>query len=497
MSSHVFGSKTSILLVEDDKQVGESMKKILSEHFSVDLCRSAEEATELIDERDYSVILCDLKLPGMSGLEFFKLLKERGIPKPFIIITAFGDIPTAVEATKLGVADFIRKGSITAEELVQKIYRITEELETDLVYGSEVMKRIVTIAKQVGKTDSTVLIVGESGVGKEVLARYIHKVSPRANKPFVAINMSAIPETLLESELFGYEKGAFTGAEKRKIGKFEIASGGTILLDEIGDMPLHIQPKILRVLQEKRIERLGHSSSIKVDVRIISTTNRDLEKMVEEGKFREDLYFRIAVVPIKIPPLRERKEDIPYLVDHFVAKLSRKYEVDIEFAPDAMEKLMNYDWPGNIRELQNVIERGFIISFSSSRKKVLIRRDHLILSPEEFWRIKLDGLEFEDISKAQENALKVKSDRSKANKPSNRQPESSKVPDTIFDDLNIKNMERAFILKALERTGGNKTQAAKLLGITVRTLRNKLKELRMDSNSPDSSDVTKTSKSKS
>ncbi|MCS7213820.1 MAG: sigma-54 dependent transcriptional regulator [Candidatus Calescibacterium sp.] len=464
--------KTSILLIEDDRDVGESMRSVLSKHFWVDLYRTAEEALNFVEEKEYSVILCDLKLPGMSGLEFFKVLKERGFSKPFIIITAFGDIPTAVEATKLGVNDFIRKGSVSPDELIQKIYRVCEDSDSDFVCASPVMQNILGISKQVAKTDSNILIVGESGVGKEVLARYIHKVSPRANRPFVAINMSAIPDNLLESELFGYEKGAFTGAEKRKLGKFEIASGGTLLLDEIGDMPLHLQPKILRVIQERKIERLGYNYPIKVDVRIISTTNRDLESMVKEGKFREDLYFRLSVMPIKIPPLRERKEDIIPLVEHFVSRLSRKYEIDVSIGNGVIEKLMNYDWPGNVRELQNVLERAFVISFSSNQKKVVIEPNHLIVSPEDIWKIQIENKNIEskttnatDIQKTVQETYSAK-ERTKKN--------------IDFDDLNIRNMEKTFIIKALERTGGNKTQAAKLLGITVRTLRNKLKELKME-----------------
>lgn len=457
-----FERRTSILIVEDDKHVGESMKNILSEHFSVDLCKSAEEALDLVELKDYSVILCDLKLPGMSGLDFFKLLKEKGFSKPFIIITAFGDIPTAVEATRLGVTDFIRKGSISPDELIKKIYRIEEESESDFVCADKVMLNILAVARRVAKTDSNVLIVGESGVGKEVLARYIHKVSPRATRPFVAINMSAMPDTLIEAELFGYEKGAFTGAEKRKLGKFEIASGGTLLLDEIGDMPLHLQPKILRVIQEKKIERLGHNSPIKVDVRIISTTNRDLENMVKEGKFREDLYFRLSVVPIKIPPLRERKDDIPLLADYFISKLSRKYEVAIKIESSAMEKLRLYDWPGNVRELQNVLERAFVVAFSSSRTNVIISQEHIILSPDDIYSLNV-------VDSSQE--IKMSESVEKSN---------SKDFSNFFDDLNIKNMEKVFIMKALERTGGNKTHAAKLLGITVRTLRNKLKELKFE-----------------
>ena len=477
-----------ILVVEDDVHVAESMKGVLSPYFSVETAGSAETAFELIKERDFSLVLCDLKLPGMSGLDLLRKMREAGNTTPFIMITAFGDIPTAVQATRLGANDFIRKGDITPDELIRKIKEALDEEDFgSFVAESKVMKNLLAVARRVAKTDSSVLIVGESGVGKEVFAKYIHRVSPRASRPFIAVNMAAIPDSLLEAELFGYEKGAFTGADKRKLGKFELASGGTILLDEIGDMPLHLQAKVLRVIQEKKVERLGQAtrSPVKIDVRIISSTNKDIEKLVREGKFREDLFYRISVVPIRIPPLRERKEDIESLTRYFIAKLNKKYGVDVSITQEAFEKLIKYDWPGNVRELQNVIERAFIISWSDLKDKVIIKPESIIFSADEMQKMGIYDAEH-DTKKEDGGGEegKQKSDKLSEERKllGGRQefPGSDFINQDFFDDLNIKNMEKIFILKALERTGGNKTKAAELLGITPRTLRNKLKELKID-----------------
>jgi len=487
----------SILVVEDDVQVAKSLSDFLSRDFKVSVAYTAESALEILSENDFDLVLCDLKLPGMSGLDLLRKVKSLGINTPFVVLTAFGDIPTAVEAMKLGAVDFIRKGETSPDELITRIRDIIEDkYEFEFIAGSEVMKNLAALARKIAKTDSTVLIMGESGVGKEVLARYIHKYSPRAHKPFLAVNMSAIPDTLLEAELFGYEKGAFTGAEKRKLGKFELASGGTILLDEIGDMPLHLQPKILRVIQEKKLERLGQGSvnSVSVDVRVISTTNKDLENLVKEGKFREDLYYRLSVIPIKIPPLRERKEDIPYLTDYFFRKLGRKYGVEIVWDKDFLSKLFEYDWPGNVRELYNVLERAFILSWSG-QKNVKVLPENIIFSTSDLISAlgKNSGFESKEISGVNEDELskrEVQEDETVINFETKRESVKSGWENkkgnvdaqdlgfgVNFDDLNIKNMEKIFILEALARTGGNKTKAAQLLGITVRTLRNKLKEL--------------------
>ncbi len=489
----------SVLVVEDDVQVAKSLSDFLSRDFKVSVAYTAESALEILSEKDFDLVLCDLKLPGMSGLDLLRKVKSFGINTPFVVLTAFGDIPTAVEAMKLGAVDFIRKGETSPQEFITRIRNIIEDkYEFEFVVGSEVMRNLAMLARRVAKTDSAILIMGESGVGKEVLARYIHKFSPRAHKPFLAVNMSAIPDTLLEAELFGYEKGAFTGAEKRRLGKFELASGGTILLDEIGDMPLHLQPKILRVIQEKKIERLGQGSvnSINVDVRIISTTNKDLEKLVKEGKFREDLYYRLSVIPIKIPPLRERKEDIPYLTEYFFKKLGKKYGVEIVWDKELLSKLFEYNWPGNVRELYNVLERAFILSWSG-QKSVKVLPENVIFSSSDLISALGKGNVFEPISESKDDYLikkdtqvgsgsisssegesSISEDKSKFNSKVGRMMNSQNLGfSTSFSDLNIKNMEKVFILEALARTNGNKTKAAQLLGITVRTLRNKLKEL--------------------
>lgn len=493
----------SILVVEDDVQVAKSLSDLLSRDFKVSVAYSAESALEILSENDFDLVLCDLKLPGMSGLDLLRKVKSLGINTPFVVLTAFGDIPTAVEAMKLGAVDFIRKGETSPDELITRIRDIIEDkYEFEFIAGSEVMKNLAALARKIAKTDSTVLIMGESGVGKEVLARYIHKYSPRAHKPFLAVNMSAIPDTLLEAELFGYEKGAFTGAEKRKLGKFELASGGTILLDEIGDMPLHLQPKILRVIQEKKIERLGQGSvnSVSVDVRVISTTNKDLENLVKEGKFREDLYYRLSVIPIKIPPLRERKEDIPYLTDYFFRKLGRKYGVEIVWDKDFLSKLFEYDWPGNVRELYNVLERAFILSWSG-QKNVKVLPENIIFSTSDlisalgknsdFKSKEILGSNEIDLGKKdyqRNEAVEAFGTKKEVGESSSGDKKEGVGIQKLgfgvnFDDLNIKNMEKIFILEALARTGGNKTKAAQLLGITVRTLRNKLKELNIQKGS--------------
>jgi DNA-binding NtrC family response regulator len=488
----------SVLVVEDDVQVAKSLSDFLSRDFKVSVAYTAESALEILSENDFDLVLCDLKLPGMSGLDLLRKVKSLGINIPFVVLTAFGDIPTAVEAMKLGAVDFIRKGETSPDELITRIRDIIEDkYEFEFIAGSEVMKNLAALARKIAKTDSTVLIMGESGVGKEVLARYIHKYSPRAHKPFLAVNMSAIPDTLLEAELFGYEKGAFTGAEKRKLGKFELASGGTILLDEIGDMPLHLQPKILRVIQEKKLERLGQGSvnSVSVDVRVISTTNKDLENLVKEGKFREDLYYRLSVIPIKIPPLRERKEDIPYLTDYFFKKLGRKYGVEIVWDKDFLSKLFEYDWPGNVRELYNVLERAFILSWSG-QKNVKVLPENIIFSTSDLISALGKSNGFEPILESKDNHLikkdlqgssssvsssggenRVLDDKNEFNSKVGRMGDQNLGFSANFSDLNIRSMEKVFILEALARTGGNKTKAAQLLGITVRTLRNKLKEL--------------------
>ncbi len=363
-----------VLVVDDDDQMRMALNATLKHlnHLPV-VAKNAKEALKLIKKEDFDVIISDLKMPKMDGIEFLGEVKKIKKDIPFIMITAFGDVKTAVEAMKLGAFDFILKPF--SQEALQKVLHLavshktikkstTQKNDTPFafIYKSKQMERIVNLASKVAKTDATVLLIGESGTGKEVLARYIHSQSPRCNSKFVAVNCAAIPSNLLESEMFGYEKGSFSGATRTHQGKFEQANKGTLLLDEITEMPLELQAKLLRVIQEKVIDRIGGVEPIKVDVRIICTTNRNIEDYVKEGKFREDLYYRISVFPITIPPLRERKEDIPLLAEHFLKQFSSSFGKNIEKIDDsAMEILINYPWPGNIRELQNVIERAVVL----------------------------------------------------------------------------------------------------------------------------------------
>ena len=371
-----------ILVVDDDEQMRVALSATLKHlKFEPIVAKDAREALKYLKKEQFDVILSDLKMPRMDGLEFLKETKKISENTPFIMITAFGDVKTAVESMKLGAFDFILKPF--SQETLKKVIDMAishssltkdapkEDIETDeFIVSSPTMKKIVELAAKVAKTDATVLLIGESGTGKEVLARFIHRNSPRSNGNFVAVNCAAIPSNLLESEMFGYEKGAFSGAIKSHPGKFEQADKGTLLLDEISEMPLELQAKLLRVLQEKVIDRIGATKPKEVDVRIICTTNRNIEEDVKEGKFREDLYYRISVFPIRIPPLRERRDEIEKLAYHFLNKFSKQFGKSItNFENGVLELLENYPWPGNIRELQNVIERAVVLAEGSTITK--------------------------------------------------------------------------------------------------------------------------------
>ncbi|MCS7024049.1 MAG: sigma-54 dependent transcriptional regulator [Bryobacteraceae bacterium] len=447
--------KTRILVVEDE----EKLRRVLELHFQssgyeVDLAGSAEEALALSDRAH--VVLTDLKLPGASGQELLLSLQRQNPSLPVIVMTAFGTVETAVEAMKNGAYDFVLKPfsldhlrrviekALEVSTLREENRKLKEELgqryEFDnLVGSSRAMQEIFAVVARVAPTRATVLLCGESGVGKDMIARAIHHHSPRRDRPFVKINCTAIPENLLESELFGYEKGAFTGAHTNKPGKFEQADSGTVFLDEIGDVPPSIQVKLLRVLQEREFERLGGNRTLKIDVRVIAATNVDLREALEQGTFREDLYYRLNVVPINIPPLRERKEDIPALARHFL----RKHAADLgsaveEISEQAMAKLMDYHWPGNVRELENVIERSLVLC---SRTKL------------EAGDIRLDTVP-----------------RSKAAVSSSFLPEG----------MSLEEYEQSLIREALRRSGGNKSQAARLLGLTRNALRYRLSQMGLE-----------------
>src|SRR5438094_3631538 len=365
-------TRQAILVIEDE----EKQRRVIGLHlssagFQVKAVGTAEEGLKLAGDAD--LILTDLKLPGMTGLELLERLKGQNSSTPVIVMSAFGTVENAVEAMKKGAVDFLPKPfsldhlTVVVEKAleVRKLRDENRELREalgkryqfeNIIGRSQAMQEIFATVTRVAGTRATVLLAGESGVGKDMIARAIHQHSPRRDRPFVKINCTAIPENLMESELFGYEKGAFTGANVSKPGKFEIADTRTVFLDEIGDVPPSIQVKLLRVLQEREFERLGSNKTLRTDVRVIAATNVDLRAALEQGTFREDLYYRLNVVPLDIPPLRERKEDIPYLVEHFAKKFGGEISVS------ALERLMSYHWPGNVRELENVVERSILLA---------------------------------------------------------------------------------------------------------------------------------------
>ncbi len=370
-----------ILIVDDEAIMRDSLTDwLMEEGYEPAAVEDGQKAVKLIRTQPWNVILCDLKMPGMDGIETMKKIKEINKDLPVIIITAYATVNTAVESMKQGAYDYIIKPFdpeevshlirkiISHQELLQENILLRQELKRvyqfrDIVGKNYKMQEIFELIRTVAGSDASVLILGESGTGKELIARAIHYSSPRAEKPFVSVSCSALPETFLESELFGYEKGAFTGAVKDKPGRFEEANRGTLFLDEVGDMKPETQLHLLRVLQEREIRRLGGTGVIKVDVRIISATNKDLERAVKEGSFREDLYYRLNVVTIHLPPLQERKDDIPLLAERFLMKYNIKNNKNLEgISPQAMALLVRYDWPGNVRELENVIERAVVIT---------------------------------------------------------------------------------------------------------------------------------------
>jgi len=411
---------TSILVIEDEHLQKELLSTILKEAgYNVFSASSLEEARKIISQYHPEIILTDLKLQNEDGMDILNDLPEEPFKPAVIIITAFGSIPSAVEAIKRGAFDYLTKPInkevllLTikrAEEkinLVKEVYRLKSELyekfKIDGVVGrSKKMLQVIEIIKKVAPTNATVLICGESGTGKELIARAIHHNSPRKDNPFIAINCAAIPETLIESELFGYEPGAFTGANKRKIGLIEAANKGTLFLDEVAELPLITQSKLLRVLQEKEIRRIGGKETIKVDVRIIAATNKNLLEEVQKKKFREDLYYRLKVVTIEIPPLRERKEDIPELVKYFIEKYSKEFGKEIKGIEEkAMQALLNYHWPGNIRELESVIEKAIIICEGDKIKFKDIADELKLSNPKSIFEIEIpeEGIDYKELEK--------------------------------------------------------------------------------------------------
>jgi len=366
------------MLIVDDEP---NMRKVLADVFSdegmiVDVAANGLTAVSLVEKNSYDAAIVDLRLPDITGIDVIREIRRRNLSTVILMITAFSTVETAIQAMKLGAYDYVTK-PFKIDDLKARIHEAISGSQSRLVGAAEAdgagfngvigqspqVRQIFEMISDIAPTNATVLIYGESGTGKELLAEYIHKRSLRARKPFVKVNCAAIPETLLESELFGHEKGAFTNAVARKPGRFELANGGTIFLDEIGEMSIGMQSKLLRVVQEKEFERVGGTQTIKVDVRIIAATNQDLMRAIREGRFREDLYYRLSVVPIMLPPLRERKEDIPELAMMFMRRYAEETGKPVTgFSEEAMKALQSYNWPGNIRELQNCIERAVILS---------------------------------------------------------------------------------------------------------------------------------------
>ncbi|MBN2440529.1 MAG: sigma-54-dependent Fis family transcriptional regulator [Spirochaetales bacterium] len=443
--------KPKILVVDDEKNIRDSIVRFLKlEQMESTSVENGLAAERILENEVFDAAVVDLKMPGINGLELLQWVQARGLYLPIIIISAFGEIHDAVDAMKSGARDYIVK-PFDPEELVIRLKRLLDERvnkdhvavgkrlyvdEKIWIPRCEEYKKIEHIIGKVSKTDTTVLITGESGTGKEVTAKRIHLLSPRAEGPFVPINLGGIPDNLLESELFGYEKGAFTGAETRKPGLIELASSGTLFLDEIGDMPLSLQVKVLRFLQDKKIQRLGSIKPIPVNTRIIAATNRDLKQHIVDKKFREDLYFRLNVINIQLPLLREMREELPELIGFFIEgfnKTIKKQDVHIKgITPDALQLLKNYTFPGNIRELENIIERAFILA-------------------------ETDMLTMQDFDIEPE-------------------PKTFAVKKGT-----IRQIEKDAILTALARWEGNRTKTAEELGITRRTLFNKMKEYGIES----------------
>ncbi len=376
--------KGRILIVDDEEEILDSFSLVLEdEGYYVETSSNPKEALKILQEKTFDLVLSDMRMPQMSGEEFLEKIREFNNFTSFIVMTAYGTIDNAVACIKKGAFHYLSKPldfndpslwsliqeAIEKSRLMQENALLKEEIEklklleedNPIVTQNQQMKDLINYAKKIAKTDMTVLITGESGVGKEVFARLIHRFSPRKDKPFIAINCANISEDIMEAEFFGYKKGAFTGAVTDKKGLVEKADGGTLFLDEIGELPLHIQSKFLRFLQEKEIRRVGDDRPIKVDVRIIAATNRDLKQLIKEGKFREDLYYRLETIKIHIPPLRERKDDIPLLANYFISKFNKKYRRNIKgLTKDALEALLNFNWEGNVRQLENVINAACI-----------------------------------------------------------------------------------------------------------------------------------------
>jgi len=439
-----------ILIVDDEEQMRELLTKVLEKNgYQVTAAGDGTQALALLEKEPVDLVVTDVRMPGLGGMEALKAIKELNPDIVVIIMTAFGSIDQAVQAVKEGAYDYINKPfkidemlltirkALDERRLRHEVSVLRHELRTryhfeNLIGKSRAMQEVFSLIEQVAGSRSTVMIYGKSGTGKELVAKAVHYNSQRASKPFVAVNCAAIPSELLESELFGHEKGSFTGAIATKVGKFEMATGGSLFLDEVGSMRLDLQAKILRALQEREIERVGGTRTIKIDVRVIAATNRDLKKAVEEGTFREDLYYRLNVVPITLPDLKDRQEDIPLLANHFVQKFTQESNSNIrEISREAMGILLSYPWPGNVRELENVIERAVTLG------------------------------------------------RGPAIQPGDLPPHlaggAGPVEKALAQEATLEDLERDYIRAVLRRTKGHQIRAAAILGIDRRTLYRKIR----------------------
>ncbi|MGB8952187.1 MAG: sigma-54 dependent transcriptional regulator [Candidatus Aminicenantales bacterium] len=446
-----------ILIIDDEASIRDSYGQVLrKEGYSVKEAQDGREGLMFFNQETFHVVFLDLRLPGMDGMQVLSQIKENSPETPVVIITGYASIESAVEAIKRGAFDYMgkpfapeelrvitRKALESRKILIENIY-LRQELEAktefELVVGkSKPIKNVLDIVSRVSPTETTILILGESGTGKELIAGEIHRHSLRRDTPFVVVDCGALVETLFESELFGHVKGSFTGAHETKHGRFEVATGGTIFFDEISNLSLNIQAKLLRVIQEREVTRIGSTKPIKVDVRILAATNENLAELVKSGKFREDLFYRLSVVPIHLPPLRERREDVPLLVQHFLQKYNKKTKKNIEsVSPQAVKALMEYDWPGNIRELENTIERAVVLSKSNG--------------------INIEDLMYHGISAS-----------------------SSILSPTGGSFKTMEEVEKEYIKAVLQSQYGNRSKAAKILGIDRKTLWAKLKKYNLTS----------------
>jgi len=430
-----------VLVVDDEAAMRAGLEaNFRRQGWKVTTAGGASEALERFRLAPCPLVVTDMRMPDGDGLRVMQGVRALAPETAVIFLTAFANVPEAVNAMREGACDYLIK-PISFEQLKQSAARVMDtRLSTgaepnigDFIGSSMITQRLIERARQVARTDADILMEAESGTGKELLARLVHRSSPRGQRPFVAVNCAGFPDTLLESELFGHVRGAFTGAMTSRAGKFELAHTGTLLLDEIGEMPLSLQPKLLRVLQEREIDRLGDTRPLPVDVRVIATTNRPLGAMVAEGKFRADLFFRLNVIPLSLPPLRERRDDLPDLVNHFVRKYApASHSKVLRFSPELLERLQSYEWPGNVRELENFVRRA------------------LVLAPGP-----VVGLELLPEAGFQTTDLSLGG---------------------IEPGLTLREVERSLLEKTLDATGGNRTRAAGMLGVSLRTVRNKIRE---------------------